>query len=101
MQKPKHHIFVCCSTRLNGTVQGVCAKKDGLEILQNLVEEVGDREIEDEVMVSHMGCVGLCSMGPVVMIYPEQTWYGNVTPDDAEEILDALEEGKTVERLEI
>ena len=101
MQKPKNHIFVCCSTRLNGTVQGVCSKKEGQEILQNLVEEVNDRELEDEVMVSHMGCVGLCSMGPVVMIYPEQTWYGNVTPDDAEEIMDALEEGTTVERLEI
>ena len=101
MQKPKAHIFVCCSTRLNGAVQGVCSKKEGQDILQSLVEEVTDRELEDEVMVSHMGCVGLCSMGPVVMIYPEQTWYGNVTPDDIEEILDALEEGKTVERLEI
>ena len=101
MEKPKAHIFVCCSTRMNGTVQGVCSKKAGQEILQNLVEEVNDREIEDEVMVSHMGCVGLCSKGPIVMIYPEQTWYGNVTPDDVEEILDALEEGKTVKRLEI
>lgn len=101
MDKPKHHIFVCCSTRLNGTVQGVCSKKGGQEILQNLVEEVNDREIEDEIMVSHMGCVGLCSMGPVVMVYPEQTWYGNVTPDDVEEILDALEEGEKVVRLEI
>jgi len=101
MQKPKHHIFVCCSTRLNGTVQGVCSKKEGQEILQNLVEEVSDREIEDEVMVTHMGCVGLCTMGPVVMIYPEQTWYGNVSADDAEEIMDALEEGTIVERLKI
>ena len=101
MQKPKYHIFVCCSTRLNGTVQGVCSKKEGQEILQNLVEEISDREIEDEVMVTHMGCVGLCTKGPVVMIYPQQTWYGNVSADDAEEIVDALEEGITVERLVI
>ena len=101
MQKPKYHIFVCCSTRLNGTVQGVCSKKEGQEILQNLVEEISDREIEDEVMVTHMGCAGLCTKGPVVMIYPQQTWYGNVSADDAEEIMDALEEGITVERLVI
>ena len=40
-------------------------------------------------------------MSSVVMIYPEQTWYGNVASDDAEEMMDALEEGETAERLEI
>ena len=52
-------------------------------------------------MVTHMGCAGLCTMGPIVMIYPEQTWYGNVSIDDVEEIVDALEQGEKVERLEI
>ncbi len=101
MEKPKHHIFVCASTRLNGTVQGVCQKKESHDILQTLVEEVNDRGIEDEVMVSQMGCVGLCSMGPVVMVYPDTIWYGNVTPDDVEEIVDALEAGEILERLTI
>ncbi len=101
MDKPKHHIFVCSSARLQGETQGKCLKKDSHEILATLVEEVSDRDLDSEVMVSYTGCVGLCSMGPVVMIYPEQTWYGRVTPDDVEEILDALEEGETVERLEI
>ncbi|MBN2879631.1 MAG: (2Fe-2S) ferredoxin domain-containing protein [Clostridia bacterium] len=101
MEKPKYHIFVCSSARLQGAVQGVCEKKDSHEILQNIIEEVSDRGLDSEVMVSHMGCVGLCSMGPVVMIYPEQTWYGKVAPDDVEEIMDALEAGETVKRLEI
>ena len=101
MDKPKYHIFVCSSARLNGPVQGVCEKKDSHEILQAIVEEVNDRDLDSEVMVSYTGCVGLCSMGPVVMIYPQQTWYGKVTPDDVEEIMDALEEGETVGRLEI
>ncbi|MEX1376000.1 MAG: (2Fe-2S) ferredoxin domain-containing protein [Eubacteriales bacterium] len=101
MDKPKYHIFVCSSARLNGPVQGVCEKKESHEILQNFVEEVSDRDMDSEVMVSHMGCVGLCSMGPIVMVYPQQTWYGKVTPDDVEEIMDALEEGEVVERLEI
>jgi len=69
MKKPKYHIFVCSSARLQGNVQGVCEKKDSHEILQNIIEEVNDRDLGSEVMVSHMGCVGLCSMGPVVMIY--------------------------------
>ncbi len=101
MEKPKYHIFVCSSARLQGEAQGVCLKKDSHEILQSFVEEVADRDLDGEVMVSYTGCVGLCSMGPVVMIYPQQTWYSKVTPDDVEEILDALEEGETVERLEL
>ena len=101
MDKPKYHIFVCSSARLNGPVQGVCHKKESHDILQSFVEEVTDRDLDSEVMVSHMGCVGLCSMGPIVMVYPQQTWYGKVTPDDVEEIMDALEEEEVVSRLEI
>ena len=99
MDKPKHHIFVCSSSRLNGEVKGFCVNQDGLEILENFVEEVQERDMDSEVMVTNTGCFGLCSMGPVVMIYPDQTWYGKVTPDDVEEIMDAIEEGSVVERL--
>jgi len=99
MEKPKYHIFVCSSARLNGEIKGFCAQQDGLEILENFVEEVQDRGLDTEAMVTNTGCFGLCSMGPVVMIYPDQIWYGKVTPDDVEEIMDALEEGEVVERL--
>lgn len=101
MEKPKHHIFVCVSSRLNGEIKGVCAQKDGLELIQTFAEEVQDRELDSEVMVTSTGCLGLCTMGPVVMIYPDKIWYGKVEVDDVEEIMDALEEGKVVERLTI
>jgi (2Fe-2S) ferredoxin len=99
MEKPKHHIFVCSSSRLTGEIKGFCAQNEGLEILENIVEEVQDRSLDADIMVTNTGCLGLCSMGPIVMIYPEQTWYGKVTPDDVEDIMDALEEGSQVERL--
>ncbi len=101
MEKLKHHIFVCSSSRLTGEIKGYCAGNGNLEVLENFVEEVNDRMLDSDIMVSNTGCVGLCSMGPVVMIYPEQIWYGKVTPDDVEEIMDALEEGEVVERLVI
>ncbi len=101
MEKPKHHIFVCSSSRLTGEIKGFCAQNEGLQILESIVEEVQDRMIDSDVMVTNTGCLGLCSMGPVVMIYPEQIWYGKVTPDDVEEIMDALEEGEVVDRLVI
>ncbi len=99
MEKLRHHIFVCSSSRLTGEIKGYCAGNGNLEVLENFVEEVNDRMLDSEIMVTNTGCVGLCSMGPIVMIYPDQIWYGKVTPDDVEEIMDALEEGEVVERL--
>jgi len=101
MNKPKYHIFVCQSARLTGENKGFCLQKDSIEIIQNLNEEIQDRGLDSEIMVTSTGCLGLCSMGPVVMIYPQQTWYGKVTPDDAEEIMDKLENGEVLERLVI
>ncbi|NDL66502.1 (2Fe-2S) ferredoxin domain-containing protein [Anaerotalea alkaliphila] len=99
MEKPKFHLFVCSSARLTGEIKGVCAQKEGVDIARALIEEVQDRGIDDQVMVTTTGCLGLCSMGPVVMVYPEQTWYGKVAMGDVEEILDAIEEESVVERL--
>lgn len=99
ISKPEKHIFVCTSSRLTGENKGYCVEKDGIEMIQAFAEEIQERELDGEVMVSNTGCFGLCSKGPIVMIYPEQTWYGNVTIDDVEEILDALEEGTQIERL--
>lgn len=101
MEKPKHHIFVCTSSRLTGENKGFCIQQKGKDIIQAFAQELQDRSLDAEVMVTNTGCLGLCTMGPVVMIYPDQIWYGKVTVEDVEEILDALEEGEVLERLEI
>lgn len=101
MDKPEHHIFVCTSARLTGQNQGYCIQKDSASIIANFNEEIADRDLENQVMVTTTGCLGICTKGPVVMIYPQQTWYGKVTPDDVAEIMDALEGGAVVERLVI
>lgn len=101
MEKPKYHIFVCISARLTGQNQGYCLQKDAGDIIAAINEEIMERGLDGEVMVTGTGCFGICSMGPIVMVYPEQTWYGKVTEDDVEEIMDALEEGEIVERLVI
>ena len=101
MQKPEKHIFICGSTRLNGKVQGACKSKESHNLVAMFAEEIMDRDLEGEVMVTSTGCVGICEKGPIVMIYPQQAWYGEVTEDDVEDILDALEEGTVVDRLSI
>lgn len=98
--KPKFHIFVCSSSRLTGEQKGMCMSKGTVRIVNEFISELQEREIEDDVMLTTTGCLGICGKGPVVIIYPEGTWYGKVTPDDIEEIVEShIEKGKIVERL--
>ena len=100
MNKPKHHIFVCSSSRINGQQKGFCLQKESISIIQNFMEEIDDRELSGEVMVTNTGCMAICDKGPIVIVYPEGVWYGSVTPDDVEEIVEShIEGGKPVERL--
>ena len=90
MEKPDHHIFVCASFR--GTeAKGKCIKKESLQLIPYLEEELADRGM-DNVMVSSTGCLKLCDQGPVVLVYPEGYWYQGVEGEDAiDAILDGLE----------
>ena len=97
MQKPKHHIFVCGSFRATGDSQGVCNKKNSLELLQYLEREISDRGLTD-VVVSSTGCLKVCDRGPAMVIYPDNWWYGKFESESAvDEIIDALEEGRPAE----
>ncbi len=102
MIKPKYHIFVCSSSRINGQQKGFCIQKDSIDIIQNFMEEIEERDLTSEVIVTNTGCLAICDKGPIVIVYPQGVWYGNVHPDDVEEIMDLhIEGGEVVERLEI
>lgn len=102
MEKPKKHIFVCSSSRLNGQQKGYCHSKDAVSLVETFIEELMDRNLSGDVMVTNTGCLALCEKGPIVIVYPDNVWYGNVSEDDIEEILDEhIEGGTPVERLMI
>jgi len=64
------------------------------------MEEIEERELGGEVFINNTGCFGICEKGPIVVVYPDNVWYGSVTPDDVAEILDEhIEGGNIVERL--
>lgn len=97
MEKPKNHIFVCASFRASGEAQGVCHKKGATEFLPYLEGELADRGMTD-VVVSSTGCLKACDRGPIMVIYPENYWYGSVDSEEKiDEILDALEDGDVLE----
>ncbi len=88
MITPKYHVFICTSCRPNDIQTGFCLTKGSVALSQRFIEEIDDRELSADVMVTITGCFGICAKGPVVVIYPEGTWYGNVTLDDVERIVE-------------
>lgn len=98
MEKPKHHLFVCASFRAGGDAKGACSKKNATSLLQYLENEISDRDMND-CMVSSTGCMNRCEKGPIMVIYPEGYWYGEVNEDKIDTILDALQEGQPVDEL--
>jgi (2Fe-2S) ferredoxin len=96
MQKPTHHILVCASFRVAGEAKGVCHRKDSTSLLQYVQSELSDRDMND-VVVSTTGCLNLCEKGPIMVVYPENYWYGEVNEQKIDDILDALKEGKAAE----
>ena len=90
MQKPLKHILVCASFRATGTPQGVCHKKNSVDLLQYLESELADRGMDD-VMVSMTGCMKVCDRGPAMIVYPDGHWYGKIDEDAIDTILDAMQ----------
>lgn len=94
MEKPEHHILVCASFRPTGEPKGKCHRKNSINFLAYIENEIIDRGLEN-VIVSSTCCLKMCDEGPIMVVYPQNTWYGNVESEDAiDEILDAIEDGK-------
>ncbi|UOO37874.1 (2Fe-2S) ferredoxin domain-containing protein [Oscillospiraceae bacterium CM] len=95
MVNPKYHIFVCTSCRTNGVQKGYCHQKDSVKLVEKFMEEIEDRDLSADCMVTNTGCFGICSRGPVAVVYPEGVWYGALTPDAVTEIVEQHIEGGT------
>jgi (2Fe-2S) ferredoxin len=96
MKKPDYHILMCNSYRVAGEAQGACNKKGAASLLQYISEECADRGLD--VAVSTTACLNVCSQGPVMVIHPNNLWYGGVESEEAvDDILDALEEGEAAD----
>lgn len=88
----KMHILVCGGTGCRASVSKniICRLEDCLR----------ERALEDEVQVIATGCFGFCEKGPIVKIMPDNTFYVQVKPEDAEEIVNEhIIKGRKVERL--
>jgi len=77
-----------------------CRSSGCAEIKDTLERRLKHHDLEGEVQIIETGCMGPCSLGPLVVIYPEGVFYKELQPEDAQEIVDEhLLKGRKVERL--
>lgn len=102
MVQPKYHVFICTSCRINGQQKGYCFQQGSVNLVQEFMQEIDERELSGEVVLNNTGCFGICDKGPIVVVYPEGIWYGNVKPQDVERICEEhFENGNPVKELMI
>jgi SLBB domain./4Fe-4S binding domain./Respiratory-chain NADH dehydrogenase 24 Kd subunit./NADH-ubiquinone oxidoreductase-F iron-sulfur binding region./Respiratory-chain NADH dehydrogenase 51 Kd subunit. len=88
----RSHVLVCGGTG--------CTSSGSPMIIERFKEEIYKAGLKDEVAVVQTGCHGLCALGPIVIVYPEATFYSMVKPEDVPEIVNEhLLKGRIVQRL--
>lgn len=92
MSKFKMHVLVCGGTG--------CISSNSTQIVDNIKSLLKDNGMENDVQVLKTGCFGFCEKGPIVKILPDNTFYVQVKPEDAEDIVkEHLIKGRKVEKL--
>lgn len=77
-----------------------CTSSNSEVIITKLKQEIAAKGLEKEVNVIRTGCFGLCALGPIMIVYPEGSFYSRVTPEDISEIVEEhLLKGRIVKRL--
>ena len=77
-----------------------CTSSYSLQIAEKLKEELKEKGLDKEVNVITTGCFGLCALGPIMVVYPEGSFYSMVKLEDVPEIVEEhLNKGRIVTRL--
>jgi len=98
----RYHVFFCTNKREDG---GQCCEDIGASAMRDYAKkrckELGIHA-PGNVRINNAGCLNRCSEGPVIVVYPEETWYTYVDREDIDEIINEhLVNGRVVERLKI
>ena len=88
----RSHVLICGGTG--------CTSSGSVAVREAMAKELELAGLSDEVKIVQTGCFGLCANGPIMIIYPEGTFYSHVKVDDVKEIVEEhLLKGRLVERL--
>lgn len=96
----QYHVFFCTNDREDGAQ--CCAQCDAQaarDYVKKRCKALGIHG-QGKVRINNAGCLDRCAQGPVIVIYPQETWYTYVDREDLDEIIEEhLQHGRVVERL--
>lgn len=98
----KYHVFFCTNQREDG--KQCCENCNATEIRDYAKQRVKQLGLNgpEQVRINSAGCLDRCSLGPVLVIYPEAIWYTYVDREDVDEIIsEHLQNGRIVKRLQV
>ncbi|MBS1169391.1 MAG: (2Fe-2S) ferredoxin protein [Burkholderiaceae bacterium] len=96
-----HHLFFCANRRDSGKC---CLNKLSKKAQKHAKKRIQDLRLkgDEKIRINQTDCLGLCSNGPVVVVYPQGVWYRYEDNDDIDRIVDQhLLGGKIVKKLVI
>jgi len=84
----KHHVFFCTNQRADGRAS--CQDHHAQEMRDYLKKKVKEHKLTGPkgVRINSAGCLDRCGLGPVLVIYPEETWYRYQSKEDVDEIFE-------------
>ena len=93
------HLFICGNRREAGHPRGCCDPSGSEALHKAFKKALAERGIK-RVRANKSGCLDQCEKGPTVVVYPETVWYGGVTLDDVNQIVEEhIIGGRPVSRL--
>jgi (2Fe-2S) ferredoxin len=96
----KRYLFVCTNHRPEASPKGSCGARGSEEIHARLRTLLKQRGLADtEVRACTSSCLDVCWAGPTIAVEPDHVFYGKVSVEDLDEIVDALALGGRVDRL--
>ena len=88
----RSHVLVCGGTG--------CTSSNSQAIIEALESQIAEKGLSEEIKVIRTGCFGLCALGPIMIVYPEGSFYSQVKVEDIPEIVEEhLLKGRIVTRL--
>jgi len=84
----KKHIFICENSRPEDSPKGCCAAKGGAHLKKTMKQKLALRGLNKIYRTNSAGCLDACQYGAAMVIYPSGVWYGAVTENDIDEIIE-------------
>ena len=89
----KRHVLICTASH--------CYQKGGMDVAGRLRIELIRKKLDAEILVNNCGTIDLCDIGPNIVVYPDNVIYSGVGKGDVKELVDALVEDTTLDRLRL